>query len=376
MQKDKKRVKVLRIIGECKTGGTETIALNYYRKIDHDKIAMDFLFYGDNIPRFNEELEKNGDKVINVVDYTKNLVKSISQIKKAVKKGNYDIVHSQLNTLNVFPLMGAWLGGAKIRVCANHSTANLKYECKKSIIKYILRPTTKIFATHYAACSKYAGQWCFGKRALKKGKIKVIRNAIDLTDYIYSPEVRKRIREKENWNGRFVIGHIGRFTEQKNHEFLLKIFNEIHEKCPKALLVLVGDGDLMEDVKNKAEVMGLSDSVKFLGIRFDVKEILQGMDVFLFPSLYEGLGNVVIEAQASGMHCVVSDTTPEEVKMTDLVEFVSLEKSETKWADSVLKYQKGYERKDTYKLLVKNGYEISSAAKDLEKYYFSLVSKM
>ena len=176
-----KAVKVLRIIGECKTGGTETIALNYYKNLNHDLVGMDFLFYGPSLPRFSKELEANGDRVINVVDYTENLIGSIREIRDVVKNGNYDIVHAQLNALNFFPLLGAYLGGAKIRIAANHSTANMKYEPKKSIVKYLVRPSAGMLATNYAACSEYAGEWCFGKQALKNGKIKIIHNAIDLS---------------------------------------------------------------------------------------------------------------------------------------------------------------------------------------------------
>lgn len=368
-----KKVKVLRIIGECKTGGTETIALNYYRELNHDVVGMDFLFYGDSLPRFNAELEMNGDKVINVVDYTQNLFQSIKEIRDVVQEGNYDIVHAQLNALNFFPLLGAYLGGAKIRIAANHSTANLKYEFKKSIIKYIVKPTAGLLATHYAACSEYAGEWCFGKKALKKGKIKVIHNAIDLSNFSFSSETRARVRETNGWSGKFVIGHGGRFTEQKNHKFMVEIFNEVHKRCPESVLVFAGEGHLMPEVKRQVEELGLVDCVQFLGIRFDMNELMQGMDLFLFPSLYEGLGNVITEAQAVGLHSVASDVVPSEVKMTELVDFIPLSKSAKEWADCVVSYNNGYPRRNRHDDLKKAGYEIKSAAKELEDFYIDLM---
>lgn len=369
------KIRVLRIIGECKTGGTETIALNYYENLDHGKIAMDFLFFGESLPRFSRELEANGDKVINVAAYSENLIQSIRQIKEAVRKGNYDIVHSQLNALNFFPLLGAWLGGAKIRVAANHSTANLKYERKKSLLKYLLRPTARLLATDYAACSNYAGAWCFGKKAQRDGKIKIIRNAIDLTKFEYSHEIREKVRYEMNWDGRFVIGHCGRFTEQKNHGFSVDIFREIHERCPQAILVFIGEGHLMDSVKEQVAEYGLNDSVQFLGVRFDVNQLMQGMDVFLFPSLYEGLGNVITEAQAVGLQSVVSDVVPNEVKLTELVEFVPLKETAAVWAERVLSYNNGYVRYSRQDALIKEGYEIQAAAKDLENYYRLLMRK-
>ena len=366
------KIRVLRIIGNCTSGGIETIALNYYRDLNHENFAMDFLFYGDSLPRFKKELEVNGDKVINVTKYTQNLLQSITEIKDIVKVGKYDIVHSQMNTLNFFPLLGAYLGGARIRIAANHSTANLKYEFKKSLIKYIIKPTSGLLATHYSACSEYAGKWCFGKKALKEGKIKVLHNAIDLAKFDYSEETRQLVRRQNGWNGKYVIGHGGRFTEQKNHKFVVEIFSEICKKCPNALLVLAGDGHLMDKIKDQVDRFGLTDNVQFLGVRFDMNELMQGMDIFLFPSLYEGLGNVITEAQAVGLHCVVSDAVPAEVKLTELVDFVSLGKNASEWAECVLLHNDGYLRKNRHHDLVKAGYEINSAVRDLEKYYQEL----
>ena len=361
-----RKIRVLRIIGQCKTGGTETIALNYYKNINHKKIGMDFLFYGKSLNRFEEELSKNGDKVINVVDYTEDLLGSIREIKDVVRKNEYDIVHAQLNALNFFPLLGAFLGGSKIRIASNHSTANLKYELKKSILKYLLRPTTRLMATSH----RY-----FCQRALEKGKIKIIRNAIDLEKYTYSDEIRTSIRNKMGWNGKFVIGHGGRFTAQKNHKFIIEVFNEIHRVCPQAILVLAGDGHLKKIIEEYVDNLGLTNYVQFLGVRFDMNQLMQGMDVFLFPSLYEGFGNVITEAQAVGLQCVVSSSVPKEVKMTELVDFMLLNESANKWAQSILKYKNGYKRRNTHDELKNAGYEIKTAVQDLETYYISLVKE-
>ena len=335
------KIKVLRIIGQCKTGGTETIALNYYRHMDHERIGMDFLFYGSSLPRFNEELEQYGDSVINVTDYTTSMYKSIMDIRDVVKKGKYDVVHAQLNALCFFPLIGAKLGGARVRIASNHSTANLKYEFKKSIIKYIIKPSSKWAATDYAACSEYAGEWCFGKKAIKDGRVKIIHNAIELDDYSFSDQIRKKVRAVEGWNGKYVIGHAGRFTEQKNHAFIVDVFNEVQKQRPNSLLIFAGEGHLMDAIKRRVHELGLDGKVRFLGTRFDLNELMQGMDLFLFPSLYEGLGNVITEAQAVGLQSIISDAVPNEVKMTKYVKTVSLARSKESWAKAVLKYSKG-----------------------------------
>ncbi len=369
-----KKVKILRIIGECKIGGVETITLNYYKNINHNKIAMDFLFYGESHEKFDNELKLQGDKTFNVTDYKKSMIKSIKEIKNIVKQGNYDIVHAQLNALNFFPLLGAKLGGAKIRIASNHSTANLKHEFKKSIVKYILRPTCRILATNYAACSEYAGKWAFGKRNLKLGKIKIIHNAINLDDFIFNEKIRKQKRLELGIEDKFVVGHVGRFVEQKNHKFIIDIFCEVKKINPNSVLILIGDGELECEIKKYVNEKNIEDSVKFLGIRFDVNELMQAMDVFLFPSIYEGLGNVITESQAVALHSVSSDKIPEEVKMTEYADFLSLKDSEEIWAKKILEFSDGYTRRNTHVDLIKNGYEIKSAARDLEEYYFSLIN--
>lgn len=337
---------------------------------------MDFVFYGNALPGYSEEFKDNGDRVYSITSYTDNIIKNVLETKRVVAAGDYAIVHSQLNTLNFFPLLGAWLGGAKTQIASNHSTANLKYEFKKSLIKYILRPTTKICATHYAACSAYAGRWCFGKRAWEKGRVKVIHNAIDLEVFQYSEGNREKVRSALGWNGRFVIGHVGRFIEQKNHKLILDIFYEVKKRCPNVLLVLIGDGKLRDCISDKARTMGIGESVWFMGIRSDINErkLMLGTDVFLFLSLYEGLGNVITEAQAVGLKCVVSDVVPGEVKMTELVEFLPLDDAAEQWAEAGLKSSDKHERRSRHEELTRAGYEIKSAAKDLEEYYISLIN--
>ena len=172
-----------------------------------------------------------------------------------------------------------------------------------------------------------------------------------------------------------MIGHAGRFTEQKNHKFMVEIFAKVHEKCPEALLAFAGEGHLMDEVKAQVKELGLANSVQFLGVRFDMNELMQGMDIFLFPSLYEGLGNVITEAQAVGLRSIASDVVPNEVKMTELVDFISLNKSADFWADAILKYRGGYVHRSRHADLKRAGYEIKSAARDLEKYYLELVGR-
>lgn len=369
-----KKIRVLRITGECKIGGVETIALNYYKNLNHERISMDFLFYGESHEKFSNELKKYGDRTFNVTDYKVGMINSIREIKKIVKNGNYDIVHAQLNTLNFFPLLGAKLGGAKVRIASNHSTANLKYELKKSLVKYVLRPSCGLLATNYASCSQYAGEWAFGKRKMRNGKIRVIRNAIDLNKFKYDENVRiEKRKELGIDNNMFVVGHVGRFVKQKNHKFLIDVFCEIKKKNKNSILLLIGDGKLESEIKEYVKLKKIEDSVQFLGIRFDVNELMQAMDIFLFPSIYEGLGNVITESQAVALHSISSTAIPNEIKMTEYTDFLSLKQSPIIWANKALEYNNNYERRDTHNDLIENGYEIKSASDHLLKYYESLM---
>lgn len=367
-----RRIKVLRIIGEYTAGGVEKIAINYYRNINHAEIGLDLMFLGSKLPDISDEMSANGDSLFGATEYRNNVFKCINDIRTVVKENGYDVVHAQLNTLNVIALFGAYLGGAKVRISSNHSTANLKYEFKKSLLKYLLRPTTTWFATNLAACSEYAGRWCFGNRKFDAGKVTIIRNAIDLDEFTFCEGTRSEVRKSYGWEDKFVIGHAGRFVQQKNHVFLLQIFAEIHKKNDRAILVLAGDGPLVDTVKRQSEVLGIRDSVFFLGVRKDMSKLMQAMDVFMLPSLYEGFGNVITEAQAVGLHSVVSENVPYEVCQSNLVDFVSLNKDPATWADTVLKYSIGYGRENPREELATAGFDIKTAAKSLEKYYKDL----
>lgn len=370
-----KKIHVLRIIGECASGGTEAIALNYYKNFDHDQIAMDFLFYGPSLPRFKEELEKYGDKVFNVDYYSKHLIKSCRQIKKIVKSGNYDVVHSQLNSLSFFPLFSAKLGGASVRLASNHSTSNFKYEKGKSILKNLLKPSVKLVATDYAACSRHAGEWMFGKKDFSQGKVKIIYNALELQKFSFSKEIREKIRERENWKNKIIVGHVGRLSTQKNHMFLLDVFSEFKKTHENALLLLVSDGKMYDTIMEKVKKLELDNSVLFFGTRFDINELMQAMDIFVFPSLYEGLGNVINEAQTSGLPCLVSTNVPNEVDITDSVKHLSLNENAKTWAKQMSVLLNETERENQIEKMRLANYDVKIESKKLVEYYYSLIGK-
>lgn len=350
MKKDEPIV-IAQIMGKWIGGGVEAVVMNYYRHIDRNKIQFDFICDEDstNIPY--DEIEKLGGRVIIVPPY-QHIFAYLKKLKQIFKENKYKIVHSHINALSVFPLYAAKCAGVPVRIAHSHSTSNKK-EWKKTLMKNMLRPFSKVFATDYMCCSELAGRWLFGNKTYDEGKVYLLNNAIDVEKFAYNEDVRKAKRkELEIADDTFVIGHIGRFVAQKNHTFLIDIFNEVHKEKENSILLLVGQGPLENEIKEKVNRLGLSDSVKFLGQRDDVSELYQAFDVFLLPSLYEGLPVVGVEAQAAGLLCVLSSDMTKETKILESLEFLPLKQSVRDWANIIVERKKKYKRCVTKKYLV------------------------
>lgn len=367
MKKDEPIV-VAQIIGKWLGGGVESVVMNYYRHIDRTKIQFDFICDEDstNIPY--EEIEKLGGKVILIPPYQK-VFKYHYALKKVLKDGNYKIVHSHINTLSVFSLFTAKCANIPVRIAHSHSTTNKK-EKKKNLLKQILRPFSRTFATDYMCCSVFAGRWLFGNKEYDKGNVYLLNNAIDLDKFKYDEQIRKEKRKEMNISDdTLVIGHVGRFVEQKNHRFLIDIFYEVYKQNNDAILLLVGQGPLMSEIKEKTKKLKLEKNVKFLGQRKDINELYQTFDVFCLPSLYEGLPVVGIEAQATGLLCVFSDDMTKETKVLETTEFLSLELTAKEWANILVNNFKNIKKKDTIKKISDRGFDINCESIKLEKYY-------
>lgn len=367
---NKKPIRVAHIIGKWLGGGVEAVVMNYYRHIDHSKIQFDFICDEDSVNIPYEEIEKLGGKVILIPPYQK-IFKYQKGLRKVLKDGEYKIVHSHINTLSVFPLYAAKRVGVPVRIAHSHSTTNKK-EWKKNLLKQILRPFSKKYATDYMCCSELAGRWLFGDKAYDEGKVYLLNNAIDLDKFKYDEKIRNNKRKELNIDdSTLVIGHLGRFVEQKNHRFLIDIFNEIHKNNSDSILLLGGQGPLLEEIKEKVNHLGLNDCVQFLGQRNDAAELYQAFDIFLLPSLYEGLPVVGVEAQAAGLLCVFSDDMTKETKVLDSTIFMSLDNSANEWADTMLKSYKQFNRKDTRNEISNNNFNIKVESVKLENYYLS-----
>lgn len=330
----KEPIRVLQILGIVANGGVEAVIMNYYRHIDKTKIQFDFVVHNDADENYIREAEKLGAQIYKVTPYNRNIFKFIFDIYKIIKVHHYQIVHCNMNALSGFALFAAYLANAKIRILHNHTTDS-KEEKLRSFIKRMLRPFAKIFANQYWACSNLAAEWMYGKKVVEDKKITIINNAIDLGRFKFDEENREKIRKELGLENSFVVGHVGRFMKQKNHEFLIDIFNEVIKRKENARLLLIGDGKLRPQIELKVKELGISNKVIFLGNRNDVADLYNSMDVFVLPSLYEGLGMVAIEAQVNSLHTIVSTEIPIEAKISEYIKFISLHQPLKDWLNEI-----------------------------------------
>ena len=361
-------IRIAQIVGKWLGGGVEAVIMNYYRNIDRTKIQFDFICDNDSTDIPYEEIESLGGKVILCPPYQK-AFKYHKELKRILKEGNYKIVHSHINTLSVFSLWATKSAGVPIRIAHSHSTTNKK-EKKKYLLKNLLKSFSKFFATNYMCCSELSGRWLFGNKEYDKGNVYLLNNAIDLDKFKYDEDIRNKKRNELGVSeNTLVIGHIGRFVEQKNHSFLIDIFSEINKRNENSLLLLVGQGPLMEEIKAKVKALSLEDKVRFLGQRNDANELYQVFDLLLLPSLYEGLPVVGIEAQATGNLCFLSDDMTKETKVLDSTVFMSLKDSAEDWADRILSSVETYQKHNTTEELARYGFDIKEEASKLERIY-------
>ena len=368
MKSKKEPIRIAQIMGKWVGGGVEAVVMNYYRYIDRNKIQFDFICDDDSTCIPKEEIESLGGKVILIPPYQK-VFKYHKELKRVLKEGQYKIVHSHINALSVFSLCAAKSAKIPVRIAHSHSTSNKK-EWKKTLLKNMLRPFSKVFANRYFCCSELAGRWLFGNKTYDQGKVYLLNNAIDVDKFKYTEKVRKAKRKELNIkDNEIVIGHIGRFVKQKNHEFLIDIFNEIHKQNKNTILLLAGDGPLKEEIENKVKELELDKFVKFLGQRNDANKLYQVMDAFVLPSLYEGLPVVGVEAQAAGLPCFFSTDMTKETKVLDTTEFIELTESPKDWASLILKKLKSYKRTDATQEITNNSFNIKIESEKLEKKY-------
>lgn len=375
--KDKgKPIRILHVIGEMDRGGAETMIMNLYRNIDREKIQFDFMVHTTKKCAYDDEIRSLGGRIYHVPKFNgANFISYINSWRRFLKKHDeHPIIHGHIGSSAALYLSVAKRYG-RFAIAHSHNTKSTIKSVRTKLWELYSFPT-RFVADYFLGCGQQAGIDRFGKKIADSKKYSVLNNAIDSALFTFSDISRKKIREELKITDKFVVGHVGRFENQKNHDFLIDIFRLVHEKCSNAVLLLIGDGSRLNEVKTKVRGYNLSDSVIFTGVRDDVSSLLSAMDVFVFPSLYEGLGIVAVESQAAGLHTICSDVVPTEARVTDLFHPISLSQSTEKWADTILKYVNGYERRNMYNEIIKAGYDIHTTAKCIENFYLKLNSEV
>ncbi len=357
-------IRVLQVVTYMGRGGLETMLMNYYRNIDRNKVQFDFLTHRDERWDYDDEIESLGGKIYHLPKlnpFSKSYLNALDKFFKEHKE--YQIVHCHQDCLSGVVLKVAKKNGVRFTIAHSHSASqdkNLKY-----LIKVLAKKNIKKYSDKMFACGEEAGKWMF-----ETDNFEVLNNAIDTDLYTYNKEKADKVKKEFGIENKFVVGHVGRFNYPKNHKFIIDVFNEVQKVKEDSVLMLIGDGDLRHEIEQKVRDLGLSDKVIFTGVRSDVNDLMQGMDVFLFPSIYEGLPVTMVEAQASGIKCIISDKVPLECKMTKNVVVVKLEESPQNWAKEILKYEK-YERQNTKEEIVKANFDIKANAKYLQEFYLN-----
>lgn len=360
--------------GTMNRGGIESYMMNSYRHIDRTKIQIDFIVHGFEKGVYDDEIESMGGKIYHVPVKSRDFFGNIKAFKEIFNTGKYKIVHSHMDAMSMVVLKIAKHCGIPIRIAHSHNTQHVTNNKINFAINEYARINIKRYATNYFACSEKAGRWLFGDQAFNDGKVTLINNAIEIEKFTFNKQKRNLLREKLELENNFVIGHIGRFDYQKNHLFLLDIFYETLKQVPNAKLLLIGDGHLKEKIITKIKQLDIEDNIVMMGVRSDIKDLLNVFDLFILPSLFEGLGIVLIEAQANGLKCIASDEVPDIANITNLVSFVSLLDSPINWAYKINELRhNSNERQDEQKLLTLNGYNINVESEKLQNTYISLM---
>ena len=356
-------IRILHVVTYMGRGGLETMIMNYYRHMDRAKVQFDFLTHRDFHADYDDEIQARGGMIYRLpqlIPWSGTYNRALDSFFKAHPE--YRIVHVHQDCLSGVILKAAEKRGVPVRIAHSHSSSqdkNLKYLIKLFYMRQIPQYATQLFA-----CSKEAGDWMF-----RGAPYRVVNNAVDAENYVYSPEMRQQMRRQlKIRQNALVAGHVGRFDAVKNHTFLIDVFVRLKKKREEAVLLLVGDGKLRQETEQRVRELGLLDSVIFTGLRSDVPKVMQAMDVFVFPSLYEGSPLALIEAQAAGLPCLVSDGVSKECAKTDLVEYCALKNGAQVWAEQLMRMSR-IARRDTRAQIAQSGFDLKENALWLQNYY-------
>lgn len=364
-------IRILQSVNIMDRAGLETMLMNYYKNIDRSKVQFDFLTHRNEIGAYENEIKELGGQVYHAPRlYPQNYLQYFIYMKKFFKEhSEYKIIHSHIDSMSYFPLLAAKKSGIPIRIGHSHNS-KLDKDLKYPIKLYALKGMPKV-ANIYFSCGKLAGKFMWKNR-----KFKIVHNAIDLTKFAFNESLRRTIRNKLNiTDDTFVIGHVGRFNKVKNQLFLLDIFNEIVKEKPNSLLILIGKGEDEIKIRDKIHELHLNGKVSILIDRPDVYELYQSFDIFVMPSLFEGLPVVGVEAQANGLPCIFSKNISDEIILTHNAEQLLLMDNAKEWADKILS-KDIIRNSEACSELKRSGYDIKTEAKKLEEWYLNTYNQI
>lgn len=367
-------LRVAVIIGKMDSGGKKNLVMEYYRHIDRKKIQFDFICDSDSQAIPEEEIKKMGGRVYQIRPYPK-IIQNMVDMSRLFKANQYKVVHAYNSTMNVFPMFVARICGVPVRISESLSMAHKKDT--KTKLKKILRLMSRWFANYYMCCGGDCGRWQFGNKLFDQGRVDVYKTVINTEYNSFCPQLRQETRKLYGWQDKIVIGHIGRFTSQKNSVRVIEIFAAIAEREENAVLCLIGDGELKKKMFEKIEQLNILNRVCYLGRREDIQQFYNAMDAFLLPSLYEGLPVVGLEAESCGLPVFFSTEITREANACELGHFLSLDETEGVWAEKMIKeIKKNITHRRSHANEVKNaGFDSANEAKRLQMYYMSALKK-
>lgn len=359
-------IKVLYVNGGImRRGGIESFMMNYFRRINSEEIHIDFIVHGNEPGDYDREIMEAGSIIYRLPKKSKHPITYQKRFLEILNNNHYDIIHTQMDAMNGVALRLAKKSKIPTRISHSHNTSCLSNNRIKIFINNCSKSMIPKYATHFFACSDAAGRWLYGKDE----EFTIINNAIDLGKFLYREDVRAEVRKGLNIDDKFVIGHVGRFDYQKNHEFIVSIVEELVKHKKNVIVLLIGDGDMEDQIRDLIKEKNLQDYFVFLGSRADVERFYNAMDVFILPSRFEGLPIVGIEAQANGLPCLFSLNITPEICMTKNAKMVPLNKE--KWIEALLNNPKR-SISDAADSIRKRGYDINFEAEQLKKLYLSV----
>lgn len=366
-----KPYRILQVFGIMNRGGAETMIMNLYRNIDRNKIQFDFVVHHNEPGDYDDEIKKLGGRIFYVPRYSLfNHISYKMAWKTLIKEHEeWGIIHGHMySTASIYLKVAKKLG--RYTIAHSHSTSNGRGVL--ALLKNLMQIPLKNIADKLMACSDEAGKWLYGKDVLNSKKYILLPNAINVDKFIFNKETREKVRKNLKLENKIVIGHVGRFEYAKNFSFILDLINNIGNLNKNFVFIQIGNGKGNEQLEDMISKKNLGNNIKLMGIRNDVYDLIQAMDIFILPSIYEGLPVVVIEAQASGLPCLLSNSITKEVGLTNLVKYLPIDKGIDIWSKEILSLNIEDDRLNTGDIIKNAGYDVKTSAKWIEKFYISI----